>query len=135
MLNIQDLKDIRSSHRNNKVLYNLLSTVIGECEQISKDPSEGQIISVMQKIYKDNEATMRECPGSKIDIIFDLTEENKFLSIYLPKPLADSELIKIIKDRMDKGEKMSDIMKFLTANYKGRYDGKKASQFIKDLSK
>lgn len=40
MLNIQDLKDIRSSHRNNKVLYNLLSTVIGECEQISKDPSE-----------------------------------------------------------------------------------------------
>ena len=135
MLNIQDLKDIRSSHRNNKVLYNLLSTVIGECEQISKDPSEKQIISVMQKMYKDNEATMRECPSSKIDIIFDLTEENKFLSIYLPKPLADSELIKIIKDRMDKGEKMPDIMKFLTANYKGRYDGKKASQFIKDLSK
>jgi uncharacterized protein YqeY len=135
MLNIQDLKDIRSSHRNNKVLYNLLSTVIGECEQISKDPSEEQIISVMQKMYKDNEATMKECPSSKIDIIFDLTEENKFLSIYLPKPLADSELIKLIKDRMDEGEKMPDIMKFLTTNYKGRYDGKKAAQFIKDLSK
>lgn len=135
MLNIQDLKDIRSSHRNNKVLYNLLSTLIVECEQISKDPSEEQIISVMQKMYKDNEATMRECPSSKIDIIFDLTEENKFLSIYLPKPLADSELIKLIKDRMDEGEKMPDIMKFLTANYKGRYDGKRASQFIKDLSK
>lgn len=135
MLNIQDLKDIRSSHRNNKILYNLLSTIIGECEQISKYPSEEQIISVMQKMYKDNEATMRECPSSKIDIIFDLTEENKFLSIYLPKPLADSELIKLIKDRMDKGEKMPDIMKFLTTNYKGRYDGKKASQFIKDLSK
>lgn len=86
-------------------------------------------------MYKDNEATMRECPSSKIDIIFDLTEENKFLSIYLPKPLADSELIKIIKDRMDEGDKMPDIMKFLTTNYKGRYDGKKASQFIKDLSK
>ena len=135
MVTIQDLKDIRHSHRNNKVLYNLLSTVIGECEQISKAPSEEQIISVMQKMYKDNEATMKECPSSKIDIIFDLTEENKFLSIYLPKPLADSELIKLIKDRMDKGEKMPDIMKFLAANYKGRYDGKKASQFIKDLSK
>lgn len=135
MLNIQDLKDIRSSHRSNKVLYNLLSTIIGECEQISKDTSEEQIVSVMQKMYKDNEAAMKECPGSKIDIIFDLTEENKFLSIYLPKPLADSELIRLIKDRMDKGEKMPDIMKFLTTNYKGRYDGKKASQFIKDLSK
>lgn len=135
MVTIQDLKDIRHSHRNNKVLYNLLSTVIGECEQISKAPSEEQIISVMQKMYKDNEATMKECPSSKIDIIFDLTEENKFLSIYLPKPLADSELIKLIKDRMDKGEKMPDIMKFLVSNYKGRYDGKKASQFIKDLSK
>ena len=135
MLNIQDLKDIRSSHRNNKVLYNLLSTVIGECEQIFKDPSEEQIISVMQKMYKDNEATMRECPSSKIDIIFDLTEENKFLSIYLPKSLTDSELIKLIKDRMDEGEKMPDIMKSLTTNYKGRYDGKKAAQFIKDLSK
>lgn len=135
MLNIQDLKDIRSSHRNNKVLYNLLSTVIGECGQISKDPSEEQIISVMQKMYKDNEATMKECPSSKIDIIFDLTEENKFLSIYLPKPLTDSELIKIIKERLDAGDKMPDIMKYLIANYKGRYDGKKASQFIKDLSK
>ena len=30
---------------------------------------------------------------------------------------------------------MPDIMKFLTTNYKGRYDGKKAAQFIKDLSK
>lgn len=133
MLNIQDLKDIRNSHRNNKVLYNLLSTVIGECEQVSKNPSEEQIISIMQKIYKDNEVTMRECPSSKIDVIFDLTEENKFLSIYLPKPLADSELIKIIKDRMNEEDKMPDIMKYLTANYKGRYDGKKASQFIKDM--
>ena len=133
MLNIQDLKDIRSSHRNNKILYNLLSTVIGKCEQISKDPSEEQIISVMQKMYKDNEATMKECPSSKIDIIFDLTEENKFLSIYLPKPLADSDLIKIIQDRINAGDKMPDIMKYLNTNYKGRYVGKRASQFIKDL--
>ena len=133
MLNIQDLKDIRSSHRNNKVLYNLLSTIIGTCEQISKDPTEEQIISVMQKMYKDNETTMKECPGSRIDIIFDLTEENKFLSVYLPKPLADSELIKIIKGKLDVGDGMPDIMKYLTANYKGRYDGKKASQFIKDM--
>lgn len=133
MLNIQDLKDIRNSHRNNKVLYNLLSTIIGACEQISKEPTEEQIISVMQKMYKDNETTMKECPGSRIDIVFDLTEENKFLSIYLPKPLADSELIKIIKEKLDAGDKMPDIMKYLTANYKGRYDGKKASQFIKDM--
>ena len=111
MLNIQDLKDIRNSHRNNKVLYNLLSTIIGACEQISKEPTEEQIISVMQKMYKDNETTMKECPGSRIDIIFDLTEENKFLSIYLPKPLADSELIKIIKEKLDAGDKMPDIMK------------------------
>lgn len=133
MLNIQDLKDIRNSHRNNKVLYNLLSTIIGACEQISKDPIEEQIISVMQKMYKDNETTMKECPGNRIDIIFDLTEENKFLSIYLPKPLADSELIKIIKEKLDAGDKMPDIMKYLTTNYKGRYDGKKASQFIKEM--
>lgn len=133
MLNIQDLKDVRNSHRNNKVLYNLLSTIIGTCEQISKEPTEEQIISVMQKMYKDNETTMKECPSSRIDVIFDLTEENKFLSIYLPKPLADSELIKIIKEKLDVGDKMPDIMKYLTANYKGRYDGKKASQFIKDM--
>ena len=84
-------------------------------------------------MYKDNEATMKECPSSKINVIFDLTEENKFLSVYLPKPLTDSELIKIIKERLDAGDKMPDIMKYLTANYKGRYDGKKASQFIKDM--
>ena len=133
MLNIQDLKDVKNSHRNNKILYNLLSTVIGECEQISKDPTEEQIISVMQKIHKDNHTTMKECPPDKINIIFDLTEENKFLEFYLPKPLYDSELIKIIKERIDAGDKMPDIMKFLNTAYKGMYDGKKATQFIKDL--
>ena len=133
MVTIQDLKDVRHAHRNNKVLYNLLSTVIGECEQISKDPTEDQIISVMQKMHKDNYTTMRECPADKIDIIFTLTEENKFLEYYLPKSLPDSDLIKIIQDRINAGDKMPDIMKYLNTNYKGRYDGKRASQFIKDL--
>ena len=48
MLTIQELKNLRINNRNNRVIYNLLSTIIGECEQISKDPSKDQIISIIQ---------------------------------------------------------------------------------------
>lgn len=133
-MNITKLKDLRQVNRSNSIIYKLLTTLIGECEQISKNPSSDQIIAVIQKMYKDNNATMKELLDSgRQSQIDELVEENNFLEIYLPKQLTEDELIALINSQVQAGLNMPKIMKYLTENYKGRYDGKTAARICNML--
>lgn len=133
MLTLQKLKELKQNNRDKPIIYKLLATVIGECEQISKDPSNDEIIGVLQKMYKDNNTTLGECSEDRVDQIQELNVENNFLSQYLPIPLTDEELSALIGAQMSQGKRMPDIMKYLSANYKGRYDSKKAIAIINML--
>lgn len=132
-MNIQILKDLKNQNRDNVVIHTLLSTIIGECERIAKDPNSSMIISIIQKMVKNNEETLKECPSDRKDVINVLKTENEFMSQFLPKTLTDSELIALISSQISQGLKMPVIMKYLSENYKGRYDGKKAVEIIKSL--
>lgn len=127
MLNLQALKDLRQAQRSNKIVYILLSTVIGECEQLSKDPSNTDILNVIRKIYKDNSETIKLCKQRNLDCE-KLVLENDFLIQLLPQQLTESELTAIINSQISAGEKMPSIMKYLSTNYNGRYDGKVAAR-------
>ena len=126
MLTLQRLKDIRKENREDQIIYNLLGTIIGECEQLSKNPSHNEIFTVIQKMFKDNNETIKVC--TREDMRADLDRENGFLSRFLPKPLTENELIAIINSQIAAGQNMSEIMKYLSENYKGRYDGKGAAR-------
>lgn len=126
MLTLQRLKDIRKENREDQIIYNLLGTIIGECEQISKNPSHNEILTVIQKMFKDNTETIKVC--TREDMRADLDRENGFLSRFLPQPLTENELIAIINSQIAAGQNMSGIMKYLSENYKGRYDGKSAAR-------
>lgn len=132
-MKIDDLKRIKQDLRKNPVLYKLLSTIIGECEQISKDPSDSQITGVLQKLYKDNEATLKECGDTRFDVKAQLMEENSFIKPFLPKMLTEGELIGIINSQIQLGNNMSTIMKYLSSTYRGRFDGKQAIEILKTL--
>lgn len=132
-MNIQDLKDLKNQNRNNTTIHTLLSTIIGECERIEKDPSENAIIGIIQKMVKNNEETLKECPSNRKDIQESLKLENEFMIQFLPKMLTDSELTALIGSQLSQGVKMPAVMKYLSLNYKGRYDGKKAIEIIKSL--
>ena len=133
MLTIQNLKELKQNNRENPIIYKLLATIIGECEQISKNPSANEIIGVMQKIYKDNNTTIAECSEDRIDQIQDLQKENEFISIYLPKQLSKEELTAIIGSQIANNASLPTIMKYLVANYKGQYDSKTAISIINSL--
>ena len=126
-MTITNLKDLRQGLRANQLIYKLLSTVIGECEQVSKNPSENDILKVIRKIYKDNFDTIKLCEQRKIDC-YTLKLENEFLVQFLPKQLTENELEAIINAQIAAGEKMPGIMKYLSSNYKDRYDGKVAAR-------
>lgn len=125
MVTLKKLKELKQIKRDNKVIYNLLNTIIGECEQISKDPSCSQVMDIIQKMYKDNKQTISECSVDRVDQLNTLNEENAFLESYLPQPLT--------KEELTAGNNMSKIMKYLSEEYKGRYDGKVAVEIIKSL--
>ena len=133
MLTIQNLKELKQNNRENPIIYKLLATIIGECEQISKNPSANEIIGVMQKIYKDNNTTIAECSEDRIDQIQDLQKENEFISIYLPKQLSKEELTAIIGSQIANNASLPTIKKYLVANYKGQYDSKTAISIINSL--
>lgn len=133
MVTLKKLKELKQIKRDNKVIYNLLNTIIGECEQISKDPSCSQVMDVIQKMYKDNKQTISECSVDRVDQLNTLNEENAFLESYLPQPLTKEELTALIGLQLTAGNNMSKIMKYLSEEYKGRYDGKVAVEIIKSL--
>lgn len=133
MLTLQKLKELKQINRENSIIYRLLATIIGECEQISKNPSNSEIIGILQKLYKDNNTTLVECPKDRIDQIQQLNMENDFISQYLPVQLTENELSALIGSQMSEGKRLPDIMKYLSTNYKGRYDSKKAITIINSL--
>lgn len=127
MLTLQRLKDIRKEQRDNIVISNLLITIIGECEQISKNPSHNEILAIIHKMHKDNNHTLGLLTEDAPQFEY-LKEENNFLSRFLPQPLTENELTAIINSQIAAGQNMSGIMKYLSENYKGRYDGKGAAR-------
>lgn len=64
-------------------------------------------------------------------------EEIKIISHYLPSALSEAEVEKIISDIIAKIENpnMGQIMKELTPQIKGRFDGKKASEMTNRMLK
>lgn len=133
MLTIQKLKELKQNNRSNIIVYNLLSTIIGECEQISRDPSNNEIVGVLQKMYKDNDSTIKECSKDRAAQISELKKENDFLSQYLPVPLTEQELSALIGSQLSQGKHLPEIMKYLNINYRGRYDGREAIRIINHL--
>lgn len=132
-MNIQELKNLRINNRNDKIIYNLLSTIIGECEQISKNPSNDQIISIIQKMYKDNNITLQSLTDDRKELIDNLKRENNYLETFLPKQLTEDELYALINSQVQSGNNMPKVMKYLSENYKGRYDGKTAARICNML--
>ena len=133
-MNLQYLKSLKAdkTYRTNMVLYKLLNTLIGECEQISKDPTSEEILRVVNKLYKDNEESLAKCKDSDIykELVEAMQEENCFLKTLLPSPLSREELEAIISSQLTAGQKLPAIMKYLSTNYYGRYNGKEATMLI-----
>lgn len=60
--------------------------------------------------------------------------EIECLSPYMPKALSETEVVKIIEDIMSNnpGANQGIIMKELTPKIKGQFDGKRASELVKE---
>lgn len=126
--NIQEIKAERSSMKDDKIIYNLLTVLLGELDRLPTrdNPSEDQIYSVIKKMY-DNAMEMK-------DLKRESAIEAFYLKDFIKKQLNDDDLEKIIIGfkALDMNN-IGAIMKALNTNYKGQFDGKKASEIIKKI--
>lgn len=107
-----------------KERLSILRVVVGEFNRVGKEVTDDEARKIIKKMVQNaNEQ------GN--------TVEAGILSFYLPKQLSSEELENIIKAaaQMNGYSSMSDmssLMKHLSENYHGRYDGKLAAKLVKD---
>ena len=126
--NINDIKDAKNKYRDDKIVYNLLNVIIGELDRLPTrtEPTEDQIYTVVKRMY-ENALSMKD--GKKESAI-----EAFFLKDFIKKQLTDAELVEIIMRYKEDGLKnIGDYMRALNSEYKGQFDGKKASEIIKKI--
>lgn len=126
--NISEVKTERTSRKEDKVIYNLLTVILGELDRLPtrENPSEDQIYNVIKKMY-DNAYSIK-------DINRDSAIEAFYLKDFIKKQLTDSELVGIIMQYKEDGLKnIGDYMRALNSEYKDQFDGKKASEIIKKI--
>lgn len=126
--NIQDIKAERSSMKDDEIIYNLLTVLLGELDRLPTrdNPSEDQIYSVIKKMY-NNAMEMK-------DLKRESAIEAFYLKDFVKKQLNDDDLEKIIIGFNALGmNNIGSIMKALNNSYKGQFDGKKASEIIKKV--
>lgn len=116
----EDLLKLKLENKNNPVVRNLISTIIGELDRKSKTPNEAEVMSVIKKIRDaDLEVTLTD----------QIAEELNFLNGLIPKSLSEDGMMKIVSSLSF--SKIGDYMSYFKNNYSGQYDGKLLSSIVK----
>ena len=118
---MQDLKEAMLA--KNEAKKSLLRVLIGEFNRKGKELTDGEVVAEIKKMIEN--AKLMGNDG-----------EIEILSIYLPKQLSVNELENIVKataqlNNYSSMKDMGSLMKHLSDNYQGRYDGKLASQIVR----
>lgn len=115
----------------------LLTTLIGEADTLAKNKGvdllpDADTIALIQKFVKNADIVIAHASNDEAKLV--ATTERDMLQAYLPKMLTDDELYDVVcyMKRLENCL-LKDVMSHLKEKYAGRYDGKKASQFYKEI--
>ncbi|UOL48719.1 hypothetical protein [Pseudomonas phage Astolliot] len=106
---------------------NILTLLIGEVETVElrtqKKFSDSQVVDSIKKLIKSNDDSLKHRASEK------LVAENAVLAKLLPQQLTEDEIVQIIASNSLVG--IPAVMKFLNAEYAGRFDKGLASRLAK----
>lgn len=132
MLSLDYLRELM---RKEVQFKSVVKVIMGEAQQLSKNPSHEMIVKIISKLIKNNQSTIALLyTDNKQERAQEFIDENKFLQSLLPPKLTDDDLLALIQSQLTIGKNLPDIMAYLRANYAGQYDGKKVVQIINSIS-
>ena len=127
---VQEIQAERQNQRANDIIYTMLAVLVGEIDRLPKrsESSEEEIYGAVLKMYNNAKEMAQYSARSKVELAY--------LQDYIKKQFDAAELTGIIIGLKEDGyTTMGDIMKALSTLYKGRYDGKMASQIVNKVLK
>lgn len=149
---IERLRAERTVHfkASNKIEVGILRCLIGDLETdstrhgihniedkavLAKVKSFLKLNLVAIEALRDVHDRTGETTPEQSQQAFDLGVEQAVLRDFMPKQLTDDMLVTIIDDWCDSndGINMGDVMKMLSENYNGRYNGKTASTLARQF--
>lgn len=127
---VQDIHAERQKQRANDIIYTMLAVLVGEIDRLPKrsESSEEEIYGAVVKMYNSAKEMAQYRVQSKVEM--------EYLQDYIKKQLTEAELTGIVLDLKNDGYKtIGEFMKALNTLYKGRFDGKVASQIVNKILK
>jgi uncharacterized protein YqeY len=116
----------------------VLTTLLGEAGPSGNDVvTDEQVTKVVQKFLKNLHDVIGYTANSEVQD--RMKEEIAILERYQPAQLTEDKIrqfaTEALADLADEpaGKRVGMVMKQLTEKYRGQYDGKVASQIVKDL--
>lgn len=145
LLNTIRQDQLASRKEGDKTRSTLLTTLLGEAAMVGKndgnrETTDSEVIQIVKKFIKNIDETLKAMMDLDNLVLTNdsvLTTEREILESYLPKQL-DEQGIKdavaaIVATLHEKSPKMMGVvMKELKSKYDGQYDGKVASQIVKE---
>lgn len=146
----KDWTTARKARETTKAI--LLSTLYSEALAVGKNDgnrltTDEEVISKTKKFVKDisetidrleNEDSTSYNSFALAGAVTKFTQERNWLEVYLPKQLTEKELLAQItliteNPEITSVKQMGLVMKELNENFYGRFDGKKASEFVRGM--
>ena len=127
---VQEIHAERQKQRANDIIYTMLAVLVGEIDRLPKrsESSEEEIYGAVVKMYNSAKEMAQYRVQSKVEM--------EYLQDYIKKQLTEAELTGIVLDLKTDGYKtIGEFMKALNTLYKGRFDGKVASQIVNKILK
>lgn len=130
----QRLDEARRNREADKVVF--YSTLFGEIISIGKsngnrETTDEEAIRHIRKWVNNLDETIKVRGGASTDLL----QEKKLCEEFLPQLMEEHTLRAVIVEILHKvGNKQSDVMRALKADYANQYDGKTASKLYKELT-
>lgn len=139
---IQKIKNDQVQARKNKdaIKAKLLTTLLGEASIIGKndgnrETTDAETCTVIKKFIKNANELLTALDNNHVQMLNDTQAEISILEQYLPRQMAESDLIIAIEQiiqqtNVTSPREMGTVMKELKNLHDGLYDGKTASKLV-----
>jgi len=128
----QDIKEAMKAKDAGRLgTLRMLKSRLLENKTSGKPRPELDVVIGYHKMLKDSLATFPEASEQQSKV----RQEMEYLVPYLPKQLEEADVKKMIEAILsaDSGANFGQIMKALSPQIKGQFDGKVASQLVKGM--
>ena len=141
------LQEIKEDQKNSRfqrdvIRSNLLTTLYSEAAMVGfndgrRESTDAEVMATIKKFVKNLTESLQAAKGSE-SMEAVMNREMEILVSYLPTQLSEAQLTDIISNIVTAMESpsakdMGKVMTILKQQYDGQFDGKVASQLVKNI--